>query len=213
MEVCVLEATAQQLEYKPTDHLKAEVICGLFNAMNTVVFDDEHRTRFTLFLPSPSNPDRIIPWCRFYKGSSDPFVEAQMSKASYKRGESYTGKAWEEPHTLIASLFPHFASRGEFEKYYTDRLGIVANDVKNISDYMIGVRTIFAYGFTDCFGRLTGVLSLDAQKLLGSIQTEITPLGTERITQEIHDLDIQQLRPLIGVLNTILESLHIPTRR
>jgi len=50
-----------RLDLGEVESLKVEVVCTLFNAFNRAVFDDDHRTRFTLFLPSPAHPDRIVP--------------------------------------------------------------------------------------------------------------------------------------------------------
>ena len=196
----------------PADYLRADVICGLFNAINRAVFDDDHHSRFTLFLPSRSQPNRIVPWCRFYKGCADPFIEASVSKASYLRGEGYTGKAWEDPGTFIASLFPGFSSRDEFKQYYVSRLRMPANVVDDISDYMVGVRTIMTQGFIDCYGRITGVLSIDVQRLLGELHVPETRIGKGR-TQESHGPEVEQLRSSVAVLYTVLESLHMGDRR
>ena len=207
-------ANNAQTPFEPTPihRVAADVVCGVFNAINKAVFDDDHLSRFTLFLPSPSHPDRIVPWCRFFKGCSDPFVEAQRSKASYQRGEGYTGMAWKDPETFLTALFPRFESRADFTQYYSERLGLANEVIQDISDYMVNVQTIITYGFIDCQGMITGVLSLDVQRLIGEINTEQSPLG-RKVTTEIFGIEVQQLRPFIAVLNILLESLQILKRR
>lgn len=145
-------------------YLMSEVLWGLFSHMNREIFRDDSRTRFTLFRRDPFFPQYIVPWYRFRKGATDGIYEADLSKARYRRGEGYTGKAWEDPGSkLYCAAFPDFKTRAEFETYYIDELQIDPKAVRDISDYMWHTRTLFSYGFTDSRGKFLGVLSLDIQ--------------------------------------------------
>src|SRR5207249_5618371 len=128
-------------------------------------FKGDYRTRFTLFVPAPRKSDYIIPWYRHFQGAvDDPVTEASRSKARYRRGEGATGKAWEQAgREVLVSSFPVFDTRQQFETFYIDRMHVDSQVVRELSQYMVGVQTIFSYGFVSSNHRTLGVLSLDLQ--------------------------------------------------
>lgn len=186
------------------DRVQADVLWGLFSHMNKEIFRDDSGTRFTLFIPSPlrRRSDYLVPWYRYRKGAQDPITEAQKSKARYRRGEGFTGQAWEQAGSyLFYGSFPFFPSRTEFEKYYKSKLEIEPDTVHEISDFMIKVRTIFTYGFTDSTGKLLGVLSLDMQRPLegsGSSTFRIDPV----------ELNTHDMALIVRSIKSVLESFY-----
>lgn len=144
------------------DQLQGDLFWRLFDEFNKSVFSDDHRTRFTLFRFARWRPSEIVPRYRYRKGDSDSITEALKSRAHYKRGESLTGQAWDVPaKKLFMRSLPVFETRNEFAAWYTDKLHIRKEVVDLLSDHMIGVQTIFAYGMVDDRSRLLGVLSID----------------------------------------------------
>ncbi len=180
------------------DTLQAEIVRELFSQINKEIFDDNSGVRITLFRRSPISPSHIVPWYRFGKGVVDPIGEAQRSKVQYGRGEGYTGYAWATAgRSLLCASLPKFTSREEFEQYYTNTLGINPKTVRDISDYMVGIRTIFSYGFLDANGEFLGVLSLD---LPAPVESEDAP-------------DAAALMAILRSIGRVLESFKRAERK
>lgn len=142
---------------------EGEVLWGLFAMLNQAVFNGDNRTRFTLFRQDPFRPSHIIPWFRYRVAGKDAIDEAEQSNAHYKRGEGFTGKAWDKPGVLSFVPFPRFTTRSTFEQFYIDRLQIDRATVSSIGPYMEKVTGLFSYGFQDSRGKFLGVLSIDLQ--------------------------------------------------
>ena len=150
---------------KAKDYAQAEVLREVFAQINRDLFNDNDKTRFTLFRLSPFHRDYIVPWYRYTQGVRDVIAEASRSKAFYKKGEGFTGRAWADAgDDLFISSFPKFETREKFEEYYTKDLGIEADIVRQISDYMMNVRTILSYGLIGMKGQFLGVISIDVQQ-------------------------------------------------
>jgi hypothetical protein len=193
------------------DRIQGEVLWGLFSLINKEVFKGDYRTRFTLFKPDILLRDQITPWYRYFKGGQGPIEEAIESRAKYKRKEGMTGRAWDEAgRSLLLQVFPRFASREEFENHYINTLKIDKTTVKDLSDYMVGVRTMFCYAFVGHGERTLGILSLDSQAPF-----EVHPKPSFPSPEDGHPvpLDHGQLRLLLGSVLNVLESFAKLERR
>ncbi len=190
------------------DRVQAEVLWGLFSHMNKEIFHDDNTTRFTLFIPSPLRSDYLVPWYRYRKGGQDPIAEALKSKARYRRGEGFTGQAWENAgNDLFCGSFPVFGSRNDFDKYYISELEIEPDTVRELSDFMVSIRTIFTYGFTETTGKLLGVLSLDMQRPLEGTNGDDT-FRTNPAELNTHDMAL-----IVRSIKSVLESFYTTQRR
>jgi hypothetical protein len=176
------------------DYLQASVLREFFADMNREVFADDALTRFTLFRVSPFDEKRIVPWYRYDHGTDDVISEAQRSRASYRKGEGFTGDAWlRAGNQLVFASFPAFSDRREFEEYYRNTIGIKAETVNEISDFMMNVRTILSYGFVDEAGGFLGLLSIDLRNPV-TITTEGMPMLGDRhlygdaLAQHLHSI-------------------------
>jgi hypothetical protein len=169
--------------------------------MNKEIFNDDDRTRFTLFIEPPLRPGVIVPWYRYRKGTSNPIAEAQRSRACYRPREGITGEAWASPRQLILMRLPRFRSRLEFEQYYRHELGIEPKVAASISDYMIDVQTIISCGLTDHHGEMLGILSLDIK----------APLTVDGFTLRLDnlDLDANAMSVILHSIQVVLESSKI----
>jgi hypothetical protein len=179
---------------KARDYLQASVLREFFADMNREVFADDALTRFTLFRVSPFDEKRIVPWYRYVRETGDVIREAQRSRASYRKGEGFTGDAWRRAgNELVFASFPAFSSRREFEEYYQNTVGIEAESVNAISDFMIDVRTIVSYGFVDDAGGFLGLLSIDLRNPV-TVTTEGMPMLGDRylygdaLAQHLHSI-------------------------
>ncbi|MGH9853315.1 MAG: hypothetical protein ACREBD_26035 [Blastocatellia bacterium] len=194
------------------DQVQAEVVWGLFSLINTEIFHDDPRTRFTLFRRSPFRPKYIVPWYRYYKGASDPISEAALSRARYKRNEGLTGKAWDQAGQRLLFLpLPEFHSRNEFVTHFVDTLGVEKDTVGDISEYMERVRAIFCYGFL-WRDRLLGVLSLDVQVPLTQLPDGQIALPSPDDNHQVI-LDRNRLELLLRSMQNVLESFEQSQRR
>lgn len=193
------------------DQIQGEVLWGLFALINKEVFKADHRTRFTLFRQDSFQRDYITPWYRYFKGGLGPIEEASRSKARYRRGEGMTGKAWAEAgRSLLLVGFPHFASREEFEAHYVNKLGISKDTVRDLTDHMMKVRTMFCYAFVGHGDRTLGVLSLDFEAPL-----VIQPRPSFPSPDDSHPIliDNSQLQLLLRSVHNVLESFAKSERR
>jgi hypothetical protein len=192
------------------DHVQAEILWGLFSQMNKEIFNDDNRTRFTLFRQSPLRPDYIVPWYRYQKGTSDSIREANGSRARFRRGEGIAGKAWASAgKDLIFAPMPPIPTRDAFEKYCIADLHISPGTVYEFSDYMCtSVRTIFAYGFTDPQGRFLGVLSLDSMLPVSYQEAQ----GGKAIATGTA-LDANSMALIIRAIQNVLNSFEVADRR
>lgn len=194
------------------DYVQAEVFWGLSSLINKKIFQADHRTRFTLFRLATFRPSYITPWYRYLKGGRGPIEEATQSRARYKRKEGMTGQAWDEAgHSILCRVFPKFETREQFEDYYFNELHIAKETVKDLSDYMTHVQTMFCYGFVGSNERTLGVLSLDFQApifLDGGMPTFQPPRSASQIP-----LDQERLRLLLSSVQTVLESFQNSERR
>lgn len=182
-------------EREANDRVQAEVVWGLFCQMNRELFNDDHRTRFTLFCASPLRPSLIVPWYRYSKGAVDPIAEAETSSAQYRRNEGLTGAAWTRSGKLLWSQLGPFSTRAEFEHAYIDQFKIDPAVVRKLSDFMVDVQSMFTCGFEDGHGRFLGVLSLDLQ------------------FPRPDNLDSEALRIVVGSIGNVLESFASIDRR
>lgn len=193
------------------DNVQAQVLWGLFSHMNKEIFKDDPHTRFTLFIESPVSPKSyIVPWYRYHKGASNPVNEAKGSRARYARGEGITGQAWDKVGDLLFSTFPVFNSRSEFESYYIDKMKVDGNTVRELSQYMERVQTIFTYGFTDFRGKLLGVLSLDLPKPIYTLEDGD---GNTRLFANDIEIDARAMALILGSIRNVLESFDTISRR
>lgn len=193
------------------DQVQAEVLWGLFSLINKEVFKADHRTRFTLFRPDSLRSEYITPWYRYLKGGRGPIEEALVSRARYKRGEGMTGRAWAEcGRSLLLQVFPKFSTREEFEDHYINQLKIAKATVKELSDHMIQVQTMFCYAFVADADRTLGVLSLDFEAPL-----TLHPQPSFPSPDDDHPipLDHGHLRLLLGSVVHVLESFSKMERR
>jgi hypothetical protein len=126
------------------------------------MFPSQPDRRLTLFVVDPLYSNFVIPKVRYSLGQRVLTAEFR-SNARYQRGEGATGRAWENPDSLVFNDFPQFVGREEFETHYVGRLRIPRDTVKALSDYMVRVRGIWSYAFTDYKGDLLGILSIDIQ--------------------------------------------------
>jgi hypothetical protein len=194
--VLMLAAAVQTFhEREAYDSVQGEVVWGLFHQMNKEIFHGDHRARFTLFRCAPIRRDFIVPWYRYCKGALGPIQEAEKSKARYKRNEGLTGAAWVRTGQLLWPTLPKFSDRAEFEKYYIYELKIDRDIVQELSDFMVGVETIFTCGFEDGHGKFLGVLSLDLQ----------SPVPV--------NFDSQALALVVRSIGSVLESFGSTERR
>lgn len=168
------------------DATERRALCQMFHWVYASLFDEEPGKRLTLFMIDPLDGSRIIPMVRFEPGRPDPQAELN-SQARYRRGEGFTGRAWERPGELLFQALPAFADREAFRLYYVETLKIAEEVVKDLSPYMVGVRGIYSYGFKDHTGAMLGVLSVDCD-------TDEPP-GTGR--------DIKNMLKLVG---SVLEA-------
>jgi hypothetical protein len=197
------------MQRKAKDQVQGEVIWGLFHQINQEVFQNDHRTRFTLFRPAPLRPKEIVPWYRYQKGATDAIAEASRSRAHYHREEGLTGLAWAQPGDILYSPFPAHSDRGSFERFYADKLGIRESVVRDLSAHMQDVETIFCYGFEDHRGKFIGVLSLDLRAPLvmrGGNGGLAFPGKTE--DDELIDIDTDAMLSILDSVRRALESFH-----
>ncbi len=182
------------------DHGLAETLRGLFAQMNTEIFNDDHRTRFTLFIEPPLRPGIIVPWYRYMKGATSVIAEAQKSRACYRPREGITGEAWASPRQPLLMCLPKFSNRQELERYYTRELAINPDVAASISDYMVDVQTVLSCGLTDTAGDVLGVLSLDI----------MAPLIIEGSTLRLDDLDLDanSMSVILHSIQIVLESFE-----
>lgn len=171
-------------------HLEAGIIHKFFHYMNQKLFNNLPGHRFTLFTVDPVNSSYITPYIRFRIGGRDGLRDAEESRAHYSQGMSYTGIAWQHPKRCHMHVFPNFGNREEFEFYYVNTLQVPRDAVQQISDYMIGVRQIFCYGFVDSRDQFLGVLSIDSNTEWGQ-PADSMPLLDE----------------MLGILRALLETL------
>lgn len=188
------------------DKVQAEVIWALFSQMNREVFSDDSRTRFTLFVQSPFRSDLLVPWYRFFKGAGGPVWEAMRSKAHYRKGEGLAGLAWDNHGKLLVASMPTFEQRSDLDHYYEHFMGIDRATVRDISDTMVSVRTIIAYGFLDAYGKLLGVLSLDFDGV--DLRTDSDNLRIDGMEVDANSLALL-LRSIASVLNAFSSAERI----
>jgi hypothetical protein len=172
------------------DHAFREAVCQVFHWLYREMFASQADRRFTLFVIDPLDSESLIPKVRYSPGSRTLMAEFKSS-ARYCRGEGSTGRAWEDPGSLLFNEFPQFGSREEFEAYYVSRLKIQRDTVRGLSSYMVNVRGIYSYGFMDARGDLLGVLSIDVQ-------------GDAR------RLDADPVEKLVRALGAVLEAHSVP---
>jgi hypothetical protein len=147
---------------KAKDHAHAELLKAFLGQLHREVFHSQESARFTLFRPSPFDRNRLVAWYRFQRGTEDLISEAAKSRASYVKGEGFTGGAWlNAGNELICALLPPFRNRADLEQYYVANIQVQPQTARQISDAMINVRTILSYGFLDEMGDFLGVLSID----------------------------------------------------
>ena len=150
---------------RATDRIQGEVMWGLFDLFNKQLFGDDCYVRITLFRPDPLSSKFIVPWYRYERGGKDSIADAQRSHARYAKGEGRTGVAWEQAgdNTFSFALLGPFENRQQFEKRYTQELGISAKVTKRLSTYMEDTGVIISGGFCDTRGKFLGVVSIDLQ--------------------------------------------------
>lgn len=137
-------------------------ICQLFHWLYLQLFGIAPDRRFTLFVVDPEDPDQIIPKVRYEHGKPQDVAELS-SNAAYRRGEGFTGRAWEETSNVLFQPLPEFADHDAFTAYYVNTLKIRPEIVQGLSPYMEKVRSIYSYGYTDHQGHLLAVLSIDVK--------------------------------------------------
>jgi hypothetical protein len=122
-----------------------------------------------------------------------------------------TGKAWEEAgQSLLLQVFPKFLTREEFEDHYVNTWGIDKATVRDLSQYMVGVRTMFCYAFIGHDERTLGVLSLDFQ-----VPLNIEPKPSFPSPDDGHEIpvDNERLILLLSSVQNVLESFAKSERR
>jgi hypothetical protein len=185
---------------KAKDYAQAAVLRELFSQIHGELFADDEYIRITLFRPSPSDREYIVPWYRYTANTEDPISEAQKSLAKYRRGEGFTGQAWMVAgEEIIIASFPEFFDRNEFEAYYIDTLGIDPKTVKSISVQMVNVRTVLTYGFNGIDGELLGVLSVDLHLPLEVVENKYPRIGAT-------DIRADTLIQLLDSIESTLEA-------
>jgi hypothetical protein len=115
-----------------------------------------------------------------------------------------TGKAWEEAgQSLLLQVFPKFLTREDFENHYVNTWGIDKATVRDLSEYMMGVRTMFCYAFVGHDERTLGVLSLDFQ-----VSLNVAPNPSFPSPDDGHQipLDNERLTLLLRSVQNVLES-------
>jgi hypothetical protein len=193
------------------DYGRGEVVGTLFAFINQHVFGGDHRTRFTLFVPAPGKPEYIIPWYRYREGGNGPVDEARRSRARYRRDEGETGRAWAQAgRKVLCSSFPPFKTKQEFQTFYIDQMKVDADVARELSDYMVGVRTMFSYGCVGANHRILGVLSVDFQAELTETKADQktkysfpSPDGDDHV-----ELDWDRLELLIKSVQNVLECFE-----
>jgi hypothetical protein len=191
-------------ERRAIDRLQGEVLWGLFDMMNDNIFGGNCHVRFTLFRIDPIRPTYIIPWYRYEKAGHHPINAAQRSNARYRRGEGYTGRAWQEAgqNSFEFAFLPVFANRQQFEDYYVNSLGIEQSVVRDVSDYMTHTGVILSCGFSDTRGRFLGVLSIDLQWSL----IQENPARFRDIDGAIREFSTNSLATIWMVTHNVLRS-------
>ncbi len=144
------------------DATERKTVGQLLNWFYDQMFGRTPGRRLTLFAIDPLDPQYIIPRVRYAPGHADHNAE-RGSRARYRRGEGFTGRAWDKPGELMYELLPAFPNRTEFTRYYVEQLRMAPETVERISDYMVAVRGIYSYGFRDHEGHLLGIVSIDVQ--------------------------------------------------
>lgn len=172
------------------DEVARQIVVQQLRVVYEGLFDKTPDRRLTIFVPNEIG-DELVPWVRYAPGSLQPHAEIE-SKARYRKGEGFTGRAWEEPNTwLFQPLdgYPLDADREEFEKYYTRRLKIREDVVRKLSSYMERVHCIHSYGFADREGFLA-VLSVDIQgnACAVTISPEAAKFGFEQLREVMREV-------------------------
>jgi len=183
---------------KARDYAEAAVLREFFSQLHGELFPEEENVRVTLFCQAPEDDNYIVPLYRYTAGTEDLLTEARKSQARFRRGEGFTGLAWENAgEDIVIANLPAFADRNEFEDYFVRVLKISADAVKGISDHMVGVRTVLSHGFIDSQGGFLGLLTVD---LLSVIEMD-----------EVEGRDPQQvgaIRLNAGTMIQILNSIE-----
>lgn len=166
------------------DYAQAAVLREFFSYLGREVLSEASSYRITVFRQSPFDTRYIVPWYRYSKNDGDLVASALHSRAKYRKNEGYTGEAWSRKgRVLICASFPDFEdSRELFEAYYVDQLGIDQETVRDLSDSMVRVRTIFSYAFEGTSGEFLGVLSIDLDEpITFDEQTKISRIGKSHL--------------------------------
>jgi hypothetical protein len=164
---------------KARDHGQRESVCQVFHWLYQQMFENQPDRRFTLFVRDPFEPTCIVPKVRYRHGHRELFAR---SGARYRAGEGSTGRAWEHTGRVILSRLPPFTNRDQFIEHYVNVLKIRRETVEKLSDYMIGVQSIYSYGFLDHKGDLLGVVSID-------VRGEANPLDLDLATKMVGALE------------------------
>jgi hypothetical protein len=195
------------------------VIGGLFDLINSALFKNSGRTRFTLFQEAPLAAC-IIPVCRYRRGGKDPIKEAESSRSWYRRREGITGRAWDvRSNEIDVQILPDFEGRrGLMEAYYEYQLGLPRRRVRNcISDHMVRVRGIVSYTFADCRHQQLGVMSIDIADADVTFDEEDATILVEPRSTSSSDgpflVDLNQLVLFSRMIGNVLESFELASRR
>ncbi|MCC6962518.1 MAG: hypothetical protein IT585_04630 [candidate division Zixibacteria bacterium] len=193
------------------DAVQGKIFWRLCRNIDQDVIDSRLGARITLFWRDPFRRDHIVAKYRYGRGLDDPIKEANDSKARYQWNMGDTGLAWSQPGTLFVSFFPKFATREEFETYYINRVAIPTDIVRELSRYMVDVRTIVSYGLEDSAGRFLGVVSIDFKELVTtstSSQAVTNSEGFQALAQgeTIAEFDEIRINDILKSMQTMLEA-------
>ncbi len=193
------------------DAVQGRIFWRLCHRIDEEVIESRLGARITLFWRDPFKRNHIVARYRYGRGLSDPIKEANDSEARYKWSMGDTGLAWSQPGAIFVSFFPIFSTREEFEDYYINRVEIDADIVRDLSRYMVDVRTIISYGLEDSAGRFLGVVSIDFKELV----TTSGFAGTASVVNEIHEIaqgmdvvefDEIRIRDILKAMQSMLEA-------
>ncbi|MEK7995447.1 MAG: hypothetical protein AAB403_16730 [Planctomycetota bacterium] len=213
--VLILIFVATFRSRRARDQIQGEVVWGQFALINKEIFKGDYRTRFTLFKEDSFHRGQISPWYRYFKGGRGPIKEAEESRARYSRtkADGLTGQAWQEAgRCMLWRLFPKFNNRQEFEDYYINKLGMSEKTVKHLSDYMIGVQSMFCFGFVCRREKTLGVLSIDFKAPL-TVDAQGEPSFPSPENDAQIPLDRERLNILLSSMQAVLESFEESDRR
>jgi hypothetical protein len=113
--------------------------------------------RVTLFQEDRIHKSMLVEQVRYDSSG----VHITNNKCYYPRNVGIIGVARELPNCFHAHTLPHFISREQMEQYCRNELAIPKWITDRMSDYMIDVKTIVAYGLQTSNGVSLGVVSID----------------------------------------------------